>query len=105
MHIYVCILCAGAMKLLPDHVGTSETADPDLMDLAGVDINDVAHAVGLLLWVLVPREHDRELARQDHVRGQAVVGVRRVVRVAGRDCQSARAHRVECSFQNFGYGI
>lgn len=62
--IWMCVcFMRRAMKLLPDHVGTSESADPDLMDLAGVDIDDAAHAVGLLLRALVLGEHYRELAR------------------------------------------
>lgn len=59
------------------------------MDPTRVDVNPRANAIRLLLAVGLARVPQRQLAIDDEVRGQASVGMRRVVVVAAIGCQQA----------------
>lgn len=72
---------------LPNYIRAPLPANPHLVHPRSIDIDPLPDAVRRLLRLGVARVGDGQLAREDEVRRQAGVGVRRVVRVPR--CRSA----------------
>lgn len=70
-------------SLFSNNVGAASLADPDFMQSTSVDIDPTAHAKSLFGGILILGISDGELAIEDEMGGEAVVGMWGVVCISG----------------------